>query len=134
MHWSWSIVNSNANPQAIPEMGGVDIQWDHYTSEGSYSSSASKDAAQEMANAYGIRNLRVVPSLNSKHIQGNAIDMTISWSGTLAITNATGQTVNITTNPRSGMNSNLHRVGASYGVLKFVGGESDMPHWSNNGH
>ena len=77
-------------------------------------------------------NYRLVhqPSLNSIHMEGNAIDMNISWSGTLAIVNATGQTVEITSFPRDGNNETLHNVGRGYGVIKLA---SDPPHWSENG-
>jgi hypothetical protein len=42
--------------------------------------------------------------------------------------------VQIASLPRTGMNPDLKTVGASYGVIKFVGGASDMPHWSADGH
>jgi hypothetical protein len=32
------------------------------------------------------------------------------------------------------MNAVLATVGATYGVIKFVGGGTDKPHWSDNGH
>jgi hypothetical protein len=87
-----------------------------------------------MVNGYGISGLNVAPALNSRHTQKQAIDMNISWSGTLTINNASGTAVTISSNPKTGMNSELHTVGATYGVIKFVGGNSDKPHWSNDGH
>jgi hypothetical protein len=62
------------------------------------------------------------------HTQGNAIDMSISWGGNLSIVNANGETVIITSTPRTGMNTTLHAVDASYGVIKFVGGAAVRPH------
>lgn len=134
MHWSWTIVNTTQDPRTVPSITGVDIKWDHENADGSYNSQASTDAAQAMVDGYGIQNLNVAPALNSKHIQGTAIDMTITWSGNLVINNASGTAVTITSTPRTGMNSDLATVGATYGVIKFVGGAADKPHWSNNGH
>lgn len=31
------------------------------------------------------------------------------------------------------MNSDLHEIGRSYGVIKFHGGTKDKPHWSVGG-
>lgn len=59
--------------------------------------------------------------------------MTVSWLGTLVVEMADGTRVAIDSLPRSGMNTRLHRVGASYGVIKFLGGERDPPHWSIDG-
>jgi hypothetical protein len=87
-----------------------------------------------MVNGYGISGLNVAPALNSRHTQKLAIDMNISWTGTLTINNASGTAVAISSDPKTGMNSELHTVGATYGVIKFVGGNSDKPHWSNDGH
>ena len=42
-------------------------------------------------------------------------------------------TVEIASGPRDGMNPELAKVGASYGVIKFYGGAVDRPHWSTNG-
>jgi hypothetical protein len=72
------------------------------------------------------------PVLTSRHTEGNAIDMDISWQGNLAITNAGGNTITITTTPRTGSgNAALQGVGASYGVRKLA---TDPPHWSTDGH
>lgn len=134
MHNAWSIVKAGADPQSIPAKDGVDIQWAHQAADGSYDSVASLAGAQEMVDGYGIQSLGTAPALNSRHIEGNAIDMSISWFGTLTIRDATGNDVTITSTPRDGMNANLATVGASYGVQKFVGGAKDIPHWSTDGH
>ncbi|MDB6141995.1 MAG: peptidoglycan-binding protein [Pseudomonas sp.] len=86
-----------------------------------------------MVNGYGMKNLKVAPSLTSRHIEGHAIDMSISWSGSLSILDSAGAMVTIATEPKTGMNTQLHAVGASYGVIKFRGGEKDKPHWSTDG-
>lgn len=73
-----------------------------------------------------------IANLTSNHTSGNAIDMTISWHGTLRIARA-GQdgTVAIRMGPRNGDNIELQRVGETYGVKKL---RTDAPHWSINGH
>ena len=134
MHWCWSIVKAKADPQAIPVMDGVDIAWAHADDQGNYDPAASLAAAQAMVNAYGMQNLNTAPALNSNHIAGTAVDMNISWPGDLSIANQDGSSVQITSQPRTGMNPDLRLVGKSYGVLKFVGGATDMPHWSDDGH
>jgi hypothetical protein len=134
MHWCWSIVNAGADPRTVPPMAGVPIRWDHTDDTGAYSQADSVAAAQAMVNAYAIQNLQVAPALQSRHTAGMAVDMAIAWSGTLAIVDGTNQTVGIATAPQSGMNELLWAVGATYGVIKFVGGAADKPHWSDNGH
>ncbi|MBU8977500.1 hypothetical protein JI752_015220 [Lysobacter sp. MMG2] len=133
MHWSWKIVNDNVDPRNVPAHEGVDIEWKHTDDNGEYSERASRAAATAMVNAYGMQNLRTAPALNSRHIEGNAIDMTIGWQGTLDIQVPSGLQEAIATTPRDGMNHDLRSVGASYGVVKFRGGDRDRPHWSNDG-
>jgi hypothetical protein len=70
------------------------------------------------------------PSLTSRHIAGLAVDMSIQWTGKLALKDAQGKSVSLES-PRDGSNTALHAVGASYGVHKLL---SDPPHWSDNGH
>jgi hypothetical protein len=38
-----------------------------------------------------------------------------------------------TSTPKDGMNEDLHVVGKGYGVIKFLLGAVDKPHWSSNG-
>lgn len=129
MHWSWMIVKkSGTDPKTIPSMAGVNIEWDHGDS------TKSTQAAQSMVDAYGIQKLGEAPALNTRHSEGKAVDMSISWTGDLAIKNKDGTTTKITSDPKTGMNADLKTVGATYDVMKFVGGEKDMPHWSTDGH
>ena len=86
-----------------------------------------------MVDAYGMENLRTVPSLVSRHTEGKAVDMSISWEGTLKIRSAGGKFHEITTLPRTEMNRALHAVGATYKVFKSVAGDADRPHWSTDG-
>lgn len=129
MHWCWMIAKGRAAPNDVPTYEGVNIQWDHGDD------SVSIDAAKAMVNAYGMSGLSVAPALRSRHTERRAIDMTISWAAqSIAIAGADGQIVAIGTTPRSGMNPDLQTVGRGYGVIKFVGGASDKPHWSTDGH
>ncbi len=132
MHWSWKIVHGTT-PDSIPE-GPVDIDWAHYDSAGNPDLHAAREAAQDMVNGYGLQRLRVAPALRSRHIEGKAIDMNISWSGSLSIKNAAGESITIQSTPRDGMNPELAKIGAGYGVKKFIGGAADRPHWSSDGH
>ena len=122
MHWAYRIAKEGYNPRSVPAKSGVNIEWWHG------STSASVSAARAMVSAYGIV---YRPALSSNHIRGEAIDMSISWSGTLNIKDANGRTVSIGS-PRSGAsNRTLWEVGKTYGVLKLA---SDAPHWSRNGN
>jgi len=127
MHWSWRIVNDGIDPATIPAMAGVEIEWQHPTS------GASLKAANEMVDAFSIRRLRTAPALRSQHNVRLAIDMSLSWSGTVSPMDANGKIVQINGLPRTGMNRQLIEIGATYGVKKYVGGNKDVPHWSNNG-
>ena len=71
------------------------------------------------------------PALTWLHIQGEAVDMGIGWSGILTIADADGAKHALGA-PRSGeTNTELHAVGATYGVQQLL---SDAPHWSSTGH
>lgn len=133
MHWAWCIVRRGADPTAIPPMKGVNIRWDHTDTEDKYSKELSVAAAEEMLNGYQMQKLRVAPALESQHTARLAIDMGIRWNGNLVIVDAYGETIEISTEPRTGMNKELHVVGAGYGVIKFNGRGDDFPHWSSTG-
>lgn len=86
-----------------------------------------------MVAEYGMGGLKVAPALRSRHTEGKAIDMTISWKNNLVIAGADGNDVTIKTEPRGGMNEDLHAVATGYGVVKFWKGDTDKPHWSTDG-
>ncbi|MFQ5471834.1 MAG: hypothetical protein ACE5FA_02960, partial [Dehalococcoidia bacterium] len=130
MHYSFRIGQKGLDPTTVPAKEGVDICWVHYGPDGTPDLAASKAAALSMTIKDGGYNIAFLPSLTSRHISGNAIDMTISWTGNLVIRNASNQNVTINTLPRSGSNTKLHEVGATYFVKKLV---SDPPHWSDTG-
>ena len=122
MHWAWLIAHDKAKAAAVPANKNVDIIWDHASAK------ASKASAQEMVKAFAIA---FQPSLTSRHIDGLAIDMTISWTGPIEVTDHDGDDIAVD-KPRSGArNDTLHEIGASYGVVKLL---SDPPHWSSDGH
>jgi hypothetical protein len=89
---------------------------------------ASRKAATAMVNGYDIA---FQPAINSRHTQGRAIDMTISWTGKLNIENQSGEVVTISSTPRNGFNTALRKVGKTYDVTKHP---TDPPHWSTDGH
>lgn len=121
MHYAWQVAHGAVQPGAVPANPEVDIIWDHGDP------TVSRRAAQAMVNLFHIA---FKPSLTSNHIAGTAIDMTIGWDSPIDILDAAGTTHRID-QPRSGnTNTDLHAVGATYGLHKLA---SDPPHWSANG-
>ncbi len=133
MHWSWKINRNRISPRDVPAMDGVPISWEHSDANGEYSDARSVAAARDMVRGFEMQRLGVAPSLRSRHTVGCGIDMTISWSGDLLIRDAYGELVEIDRLPRTGMNPQLHRVDASYGVIKYNRNGRDDPHWSDTG-
>lgn len=127
MHWSWKIYRRKGDPQSVPAHVNVDIEWVHDTP------AKSLTAAEEMVIAFGMANLNVAPSLRSRHTEGKAIDMNISWSGVLIIKDNNKKSVTIRSFPKDGMNKELHDVAETFSVIKYRGGVSDKPHWSSDG-
>jgi len=127
MHWAWRIVNDKTDVSSIPAMEGVDIEWQHPAA------ADAVQAAKDMVGALSMHRLRTRPALRSQHNLGLAIDMSLSWHGTVSVKDASGKLVTIRTSPRTGMNRQLIEIGATYGVKKYSGGGRDVPHWSNNG-
>jgi hypothetical protein len=127
MNAAWRIAKEGIDPQDVRPFPGVDIEWVHRKRDGAVDKVASRKAAAAMVKAYDIA---FKPALNSNHVSGKAIDMTIRWSGSLNVANAKRKTVAITGAPRNGMNPALWPVAKSYGVTKLT---SDRPHWSANG-
>ena len=127
-HWSWKIALGKSNAADATAMTGVDIQWDHGNA------AQSKAGAQQMVTGFGLAvppQSVNAPALTSRHIQGKAIDMNITWTGKIKVKNKTGQDVDVTFNTNVNQNTVLHAIGKSYGVIKLV---SDAPHWSTDGH
>ena len=122
MHWCYHVAKGKVSPNKVPKMDGVKINWDHGDD------AKSRKAAQEMMDAYDIA---YEPALGSRHTEHKAIDMDITWSGTLKIKKAHGTEVSIGAPETGEENETLHDVGKSYGVIKL---KSDPPHWSSDGH
>jgi hypothetical protein len=122
MHYAWRIAREGFAASGVPTIEGVVIGWDH----GDVARSAA--AAEEMV---GLFNMAHRASLTSRHIQGRAIDMTMSWRGDLTLGPLPDATTRIiSSEPRTGDNLELHDVGALYRVYKLL---DDPPHWSDDG-
>jgi len=124
MYWAAQIARGGSTGQNIPPYPGVEIEWWHGSVE------ASRRAAQEMVNAFGIGDNPVAYPERSLHDESKAIDMKISWPGNLRIRRADGQYVTITSAPKDGTNRDLVEVGKGYKVFHLA---SDPPHWSETG-
>jgi hypothetical protein len=125
-HYAWNIANDKIKPNAVPAMAGVDIVWDHGDDK------KSKAGAQEILTAASVA--ATEPSLTSNHIEGKAIDWTITWTAELKIKQKDGTEV-IIKGPGNGgdHNTELHAVGKTYGVIKGIFKKPDNPHWSSDG-
>jgi hypothetical protein len=130
MHWAHKIFRNDFDPTKVPSMPGVEIEWAHPKL------AESVAAAEKMVELFKIGDLAAdtAPALHSLHESGQAVDMRIWWTGDLEISNKDGTVVIIKTSPRTGMNRELKAVGRTYGVIKFIGGAHDRPHWSTTGH
>jgi hypothetical protein len=103
-------------PDQVPAHPEIPIDWTHGGDTG-----AARAAAVAMRQAYEI----VRPAaLNSNHVRGEAIDMTIRFQGVIQVRDARGVY-------RSAASlTDLVPIGKSYGVLKLA---DDPPHWSIDG-
>lgn len=128
MHHAWMIWKGKTKPEAVPSLPGVLIEWVHKTHE------ESVNAAYQMCLGYQILRLQDAPARESNHTKGLAIDMSISWFGTLKIKDANDQEIAISSTPRDNMNQELWKVGASYKVIRYFRPINDIPHWSIDGH
>jgi hypothetical protein len=128
MHWCWMIARGGFPAGNVPMRPDVPIIWVHKNGSGASDLGASHAAAEAMVQGYA---LKFEPSLTTLHAERRAIDMTIAWNGTLAITDFNATPHSIASEPRNGSNPELVKVGATFGVIKLL---SDPPHWSDNGH
>jgi hypothetical protein len=127
-HWCWLIGLGKAKPSDATAMAGVDIEWDHGDDK------KSKAGAKDMIDHFGLAvppNSNDAPALNSNHIAGKAIDIDITWTGTMKIKKKDGTEVSVEFMDDVNKNTALHGVGESYGLIKLT---SDAPHWSVDGH
>ena len=122
MHYSFKLSRAEIQTKHIPKIEGCDIVWDHGNEE------LSQAAAKEMVELFkAVKE----PSLASLHITGKAIDMTIKWSMPITIVDGHGCEVRIAGPGNGASSAALHKVGASFGVMKLL---KDPQHWSINGH
>jgi len=129
MHWCYRVAKEGYDPEKVPEMAGVDIDWVHRDDKGNKNVSVSKANAEQMVTGYDIA---YRPVIDSRHTEGKAIDMDVSWiTPELKIKDGAGKDVTIKTGMKDGSNTELHKVGKSYDVIKLA---SDPPHWSSDGH
>ena len=129
MQTAWDIAHGTVDPTAVKPEPGIDIDWVARDAAGQPDIAASRDRARRMVEAYEIV---ARPSLTSLHIKGLAVDMDISWLGSLQIADKNGTPHTIDSLPRNGTNRQLADVGKSYEVIKAAFG-SDPPHWSSTG-
>lgn len=116
-----------SRPSAATKLGGVEIKWDHGDP------ARSQTGAKEMVEGFGLAvppKSEVAPALHSNHIAGKAVDMDITWKGTLNVKEKDGTVVAVPYMVNPNLNKKLHEVGASYSVIKHL---ADAPHWSVNG-
>ena len=89
--------------------------------------------AQEMVNGFmlSVPNQSTrPPAEDSRHVLGKAIDMDITWTGTIKVRKKDGSVANIKSGGPIDNNKELIAVGESYGVFKLA---HDDVHWSDNG-
>jgi hypothetical protein len=126
-HWAWLIGLGKSKPSSATKISGVNINWDHGDPD------SSRAGANEMVGGFDLAvppKSRVAPALHSNHIAGKAVDMDITWQGTLNVKKKDGSVLGVPYMKDPNLNKKLHEVGASFGVIKHVG---DAPHWSVNG-
>ena len=115
-HWSWLIGLDKAKASEATERADVEIQWDHGDEE------QSKKGAKEMIDGFGLAvppNSTNAPALDSRHIEGKAIDMNITWTDTIKVKNKDGTETSVKFDANVNANTTLHGVGATYGVIKL---------------
>ncbi len=125
MHWCCLIAGYRGKdnvfhqiaPGDVPAMTGVDIDWTCGGDPG-----GARSAAIAMRDKFQI----VYPAaLQSRHTQRRAIDMTITWQGSILVLSKNGNAM------AAAALSDLFPIGATYGVMKL---KDDIPHWSDDGH
>ena len=127
MYYCWQVGKKGMDPATVPAIDGVDIIWDHGDAE------KSKKGALEMHDAFEIKGVVAKPG-NSNHLTGNAMDMYISWTGTLKIKNASDEEITIEGAPTDETNEKIQEVGATYGCKNGAKTLSEPWHWSPTGN
>jgi len=143
MYCAYLIARAGLDPAAAPQPTEVIpvvtdpncVNWLHLDSSCN-ADPASFAAANEMLQTAAPHGIAHPPAYPSNHQHGRAIDMSITWHGTLVVRNQQGQPIVIRTGARNGAsNPQLWAVGQTYGVIKAeLVGLNDRPHWSLDGH
>ncbi len=120
-HWAYRIAKGTARPKDPPRHRAADIQWDHGVN------AQSRKGAQEMVTGFMLTSQ---PSLDSRHKEGKAIDMKITWTGTIQVLNKYGTPVDVPFMINVNANRALRDVAESYGVRKLT---TSKVHWSTDG-
>jgi hypothetical protein len=126
-HWSWKLALGRADARDVPGHPEVPIEWDHGHAD------QSARAAREMVEGFELAlppRTAHAPALQSNHIAGLAIDMSIRWQGVLWVPAQDGNPRELPFLREVSENTALHALGATYGVHKLV---SDASHWSHDG-
>ncbi len=137
MHFAWLIAHEEIHPQQVPPIDEIDFDtnvsatldmiWWHGNLED------SQKAAEEMLEAFGIDELEEPPVLQSRHISGEAIDMRISWGGSLTLVTPGEEEITIESGPNDETNEELIGIAAMFGVIHYSDPEEDAVHWSVDG-
>lgn len=142
MHYATLLAVGAVKPWEVPDQitntlgstGEMGVEWTHTDDDGRVDLKQSQHAANQMKLLFEIA---FPPALTSNHTAGNALDVSIRWSGTLTIKDKAGKEHKIDTTPRHGGqrgepagNAKLRTVAESYGVHKLL---TDAPHWSVDG-
>lgn len=137
MHFAWLIANEEIHPRQVPPIDEVDFDTNISTSldivwwHGNLDD--SQKAAEEMLEAFGIDELEEPPVLASRHVSGEAIDMRISWGGSLTVVTPGEEEITIESGPNDETNEELIGIAASFGVIHYGDPEEDAVHWSVDG-
>ena len=127
LHYAAEIALAGTDPRTVPILPHFNGKWTKTDANGIYDEAKSRAFAASIVKDYGIV---VAPSLVSNHTYGQAIDMTISWSGSLEIKRSNGTMAKIDTLPHTGLNQELWKVAETYQIIKLP---SDPSHWSTDG-
>jgi len=106
------------------------IQWGHGTDAASIAGAGEMVSGFSLATPTSTHPSYVAPAHPSRHEIHAAIDMKISWDGTLTFKKKNGDDIEIEWLGSQNGTPKLHELGLSYGVHKL---DEDEQHWSDTG-
>jgi hypothetical protein len=120
MHFSFKVAKKILSPSKVPKYPNIDIIWSHDN---------AISAAEEMVKEY---NIAYPPAFKSKHVDGLAIDMTITSLPSILKFRSDNKDVEVTIGKLPAhSNKNLWRLASKYySVAKLP---HDAPHWMHEG-